>query len=231
MCNSVWFIVWVIVCLAFVLTAFRLGKHWLFGMVVANAILANIFVVKGMYLFGLAATGGNAVYASIFLATDILAEHYGPKAAREAVFLGFFASIFFLAGSQIILAFQPAEYDIAQDSFKTIFSLTPRIVIGSMVAYLISQNLDIWLFHSIRRKTGGRMLWLRNNASTFISQFIDSIIFTVIAFWGVYPQLAQMILFTWLVKIVVAVCDTPFIYLAAYFSPHEKWAGNKPKRA
>jgi len=226
MYNSVWFIVWVIVCLAFVLAAHRLGSKWLFGMVVANAILANIFVVKGMYLFGLAATGGDAVYASVLLATDILAEPYGPTAAREAVFLGFFASIFFLVGSQIILAFQPADYDIAQDAFQKIFSLTPRIVIGSMVAYLISQNLDIWLFHNIRRKTGGRMLWLRNNVSTFTSQLIDSIIFTLIAFWGVYPQLAQMILFTWLVKIVVAICDTPFIYLAAYFSPRKKWAEN-----
>jgi len=221
MFNSLLFVAWMLVCLAFILTAFRFGRSWLFGMVVANAILANIFVIKGMTLFGLAATGGNAVYASIFLATDILAEHYGPKTARRAVFLGFFASIFFLAGSQFILRFEPADYDIAQGAFATIFALTPRIVIGSMVAYLISQNLDIFLFHSIRRMTAGRFLWLRNNGSTFISQLVDSAIFTLIAFWGVYPELTEMIVFTWLVKIIVAACDTPFIYLASYFKPQD----------
>lgn len=219
MFNSLWFIAWAFICLIFVLAAFRLGKSWLFGMVVANAILANIFVIKGMTLFGLAATGGNAVYASIFLATDILAEHYGPKTARNAVFLGFFASIFFLLGSQFILRFEPTDFDIAQDAFTTIFSLTPRIVMGSMVAYLISQNLDVWLFHTIRRMTAGRFLWLRNNGSTFISQFVDSAIFTLIAFWGIYPELLSMIIFTWLVKIIVAACDTPFIYLASHFKP------------
>ena len=221
MANSLLFVAWALVCLAFVLVAFRLGKSWLFGMVVANAILANIFVIKGMTLFGLAATGGNAVYASIFLATDLLAEHYGHRTARRAIFLGFFTSIFFMVGSQFILKFQPADYDIAQEAFSTIFTLTPRIVIGSMIAYLISQNLDVWLFQVIRRKTGGRLLWLRNNGSTFVSQFVDSVIFTLIAFWGVYPELLQMIIFTWLVKIIVAACDTPFIYLAAHFKPRD----------
>lgn len=215
------FIIWVIVCLAFVLVAFRLGKSWLFGIVVANAILANIFVLKGMYLFGMAATGGNAVYAAIFLSTDLLAEHYGPNTARRAVFMGFFASIFFMVGTQFILQFQPADFDIAHEPFMSIFSFMPRIVIASMVAYLISQNLDIWLFHKIRDKTDGRFLWLRNNGSTVVSQLIDSVIFTLIAFWGVYDQLMQLTMATWAIKVVVAACDTPFIYLASYFKPTE----------
>lgn len=221
MANSVLFLIWVLVCLSFVLVAFRFGKCWLFGLVVANVILANIFVVKGMVLFGLAATGGNAVYASIFLATDILAEYYGYNTARRAVFLGFFASVFFLIGTQFILKFDPADYDIAQPAFSTIFALTPRIVIASMIAYLISQNLDISLFHAIKRLTGGRHLWLRNNGSTIASQFVDTAIFTLIAFWGVYPHLLEMILFTWLLKVIVAICDTPFMYLAAHFKPND----------
>ncbi len=219
MFNSLWFLLWAVVCLGFVLTAFRLGKIWLFGMVATNAILANIFVVKGMTLFGLSATGGNAVYAAIFLSTDLFAEHYGSRTARRAVHLGFFASIFFLVGSQMILVFQPADFDFAQPAFETIFSLTPRIVLGSMVAYLISQHLDISLFLLLRRLTKERYLWFRNTGSTVISQLIDSIIFTLIAFVGVYPDLGEMILFTWLVKVVVAVIDTPFVYLARYFRP------------
>ena len=82
-----------------------------------------------------------------------------------------------------------------------------------MVAYLISQHLDVWIFNKIKQKTGGKMLWLRNNGSTLISQLVDSAIFTIIAFAGVYP-LWELMLFTYIIKVIVAVLDTPFMYLA-----------------
>ncbi|MBU1131541.1 queuosine precursor transporter [Patescibacteria group bacterium] len=211
--NELLFIIMSLVSLSFVLLAFRLGKVWLVGIICANVILMNIFVVKGMYLFGLAATGGNVLYASIFLATDLLCEHYGKKEAMRAVRIGFFVSIFFLIMSQFILRFIPADYDFAQGAMKTLFTLTPRIVLGSMAAYLVSQHLDVWLFNKIKEKTQGRMLWLRNNGSTFVSQLVDSAIFTVIAFAGVYPLL-ELIVFTYIIKIIVAVLDTPFMYFS-----------------
>ena len=213
MSNEILFIIMSLVSLSFVLLAFRLGKAWLVGLIVAQVVLMNIFVVKGMYLFGLAVTGGNVLYASIFLATDILCEHYGKKEAIKAVRIGFFVSVFFLVMSQFILKFIPADYDFAQEAMVTLFTLTPRIVLGSMIAYLVSQHLDVWLYNKIKQKTGDKMLWLRNNGSTFVSQLIDSIIFTVIAFAGVYP-LFQLILFTYIIKLAVAVLDTPFIYLS-----------------
>ncbi len=212
--NELLFIIMTLISLVFMLIAFRLGKNWVMAMIAVSAVLANIFVIKGMYLFGLAATGGNIIYASIFFGTDLLAEHYGKKTARKAVWIGFFASLFFLITSQFILRFVPADYDIAQEAFKTIFSLTPRIVLGSMIAYLISQNLDVWIFAKLKAKTEGKYLWLRNNASTWASQLVDSIIFTLIAFLGVYPMLWQMILFTYIIKLIVAALDTPFIYLS-----------------
>jgi len=218
--NEILFVLMSLVSLGFVLVAFRLGKIYLIALIAVMAVIMNIFVVKGMYLFGLAVTGGNVMYASIFLATDLLSEYYDRKTARRAVMIGFFASVFFLIFSQLILRFAPANYDIAQDAFKTLFSLTPRIVIGSMVAYLVSQNLDVWTFTKIKKLTKGKHLWLRNNASTWTSQLVDSIIFTVIAFAGVYP-LFELILFTYIIKIAVAALDTPFIYLAKIFKPKE----------
>jgi hypothetical protein len=207
--------------LAFVLIAFRLGKIWLITVIAVNAVLMNIFATKGIYLFGLATTGGNILYASIFLATDLLDEYYGKKEAFRAVMIGFFASVFSLLATQSILKFSPADYDIAQESLKTIFSLTPRIIFASMIAYLISQNLDVWSFMKIKKMTNGRHLWLRNNASTITSQLADSIIFTLIAFWGVYPNIWQLILFTYIIKVIIAVMDTPFIYLSKIFKPKE----------
>jgi len=219
--NEILFILMSLVSLGFMLIAFRLGKAWVMGMIVVCVILMNIFVTKGMYLFGLAATGGNVLYASIFLATDLLAEHYGKKTATRAVRIGFLASLFFLVMSQFILWFEPADFDFAQSALKTIFSLTPRIVIASLIAYLISQHLDVWLFHKIKEKTKGKHLWLRNNGSTWISQAVDSVIFTLIAFLGVFPDIWQIILFTYIIKIIVAALDTPFIYLSKQFLPKE----------
>ncbi|MBT3690530.1 queuosine precursor transporter [bacterium] len=213
MSNNILFILMTLTSLSFVLIAFRLGRVWLISLIAVNVVIMNIFVIKGMYLFGLAGTGGNVLYASIFLATDILSEHYGKQEAMKAVRVGFFVSIFFLVMSQFIILFKPADYDIAQSSLLTLFTLTPRIVLGSMMAYLVSQHIDVWLFDKIKSKTQGKHLWLRNNGSTFVSQFIDSVIFTSIAFIGIYP-IIPLIFFTYLIKLVVAVIDTPFMYLS-----------------
>jgi len=96
MSNSTLFILMALTSLSFVLIAFRLGKVWLISLITANVVMMNIFVVKGMYIFGLAGTGGNVLYASIFLATDILCEHYGKQEAVKAIRIGFFVSLFFL---------------------------------------------------------------------------------------------------------------------------------------
>ncbi len=98
--NEVIFFIWLIVSLGFVLIAHRLGRVYLFGLIAAMAVLMNIFVVKGMYLFGLAATGGNIFFFSIFFGTDILSEKYGKKETLRGVRGGFFVLLFFFAGSQ-----------------------------------------------------------------------------------------------------------------------------------
>jgi queuosine precursor transporter len=234
MSNETLFIVQSLVSLALTLFAFRMGRKWLMALIAVNVVLMNIFVLKQVDLFGMAATGGNVLYASVFLATDLLAEHYGKKAAFKGVMIGFFASIVFLVMTQFILRFTPNSWDFAQGSFETLFTLAPRVVAASMITYLISQNLDIFLFHKIKEKTGNRLLWLRNNGSTFISQFVDSAIFTYLAFYGVpgFEAIWSIILFTWIIKIIVAALDTPFIYLSKlpffqtdYLKNHSSWWG------
>ena len=118
-----------------------------------------------------------------------------------------------------------ASSDIAQPSLSVIFGLMPRIAFGSLVAYVISNLHDIWAFDFWKRKRPGRnTLWLRNNLSTFASQLIDTLVFTLIAFWGVYPTavLIQIMLSTYLLKWVVAMLDTPFMYLARHWYENGK---------
>ncbi|MBU1019170.1 MAG: queuosine precursor transporter [Patescibacteria group bacterium] len=216
MSNEVLFILQSLVLLSFALFAFRMGRAWLIGFLAVNVVLMNIFVLKQMTLFGLAATGGNVLYASVFLCTDLLCEHYGKKEALKAVRIGFFVSVVFVVMSQFILNFAPNDWDFAQGAFETIFTLSPRIVAASMATYLVAQHLDVYIFDKIKRATRGRMLWLRNNASTMVSQFVDSAMFTMLAFYGVpgFEAIFQIIIFTWIIKIIVAVLDTPFMYLS-----------------
>lgn len=214
--NSYLFIAHTIIVLMLALGAYRLGKDYLIAFIGISAVLANLYVVKQMDIFGLAATGGNVMYAAIFFSSDILNEFYGKKEAQKAVIVGFFAAFIFLVTSQLLLLYVPNDFDFSQTSYQTLFALTPRIVLGSLTAYLISQNLDIIIFDSLKKQTHGTMLWLRNNASTIVSQFVDSIVFTIIAFAGVLPNevMLEIILFTYGLKVVVALLDTPFIYLA-----------------
>ncbi len=221
--NELIFFLMIVVVLSTALLMFRLGKIWLYAFIAVCIVLANIFVTKQFRLFGLSATGGNITYGAIFLVTDLLCEHYGKEAGRRAVIIGFFAALFYLVTSQLILLMQPAEYDTVHDGMQSIFSFAPRIVLASMIAYLISQFHDIWAYNAIRKLTRNRLLWLRNNASTWTSQLIDSVTFSLIAFVGVFPLkiVGQIILSTYLLKIIVAAIDTPFLYLSYRFLPAE----------
>lgn len=196
------------------------GKFGLYAIIVASVITANIQVLKTVQLFGLVATLGNILYASIFFATDILSEVYGKKAARRGVWLGFIGMMLMTLWMQIGLKFIPDVSDFAQDSLSTIFGLMPRVAAGSLIAYLLSQHHDVFAFHFWKNKTKGRFLWLRNCASTVVSQAIDSIIFCTIALWGVFETntWVQILATTYFLKLFVAVIDTPFIYLARRLS-------------
>ena len=225
MSNEIIFIIQTLIGLFFTLIAFKLGKVWIYAFIASCVILANIFVNKQITLLGLNATGGNVVYGAIFLATDLLSEHYGKKEARKGVFIGFFVSLFYLSMTQMILLFKKNSNDWgASEAMDIIFSTSPSIVFASLIAYLISQLNDIWLFHFIKSKTNEKFLWLRNNLSTYSSQLFDSIIFSFLAFY-LFPLffnteqlpfqvIIQIVITTYLLKLIVAVIDTPFIYLS-----------------
>jgi uncharacterized integral membrane protein (TIGR00697 family) len=220
--NNLLWILFVIVDLSITVAVFRFfGKPGLFVLVVASIIVANIQVTKTVVLFGLTATLGNALYGSIFFATDILSEVYGKSEARRCVWLGFLAMGLVLLWMAFGLRFLPAPSDMAHDALAQVFGVLPRIVAGSLAAYLVSQHHDVWAFHFWRARTGGRHLWLRNCASTMASQGIDTLIFCSIALWGLYPTgiWLEILLTTYVLKWAVALMDTPFIYFAVRLRP------------
>ncbi|MBE0479171.1 queuosine precursor transporter [Candidatus Aerophobetes bacterium] len=222
--ELLWFI-FIVVDLSFSILAFYIwGKKGVYVMVAVGTIVCNIQVIKTIQMFGLVATLGNVVYASIFFNTDILSEVYGKKEARGAVWLGFYALVTATVAMQFAIRFIPDASDIMQPHLAAIFGFLPRIVVASLTAYLVSQHHDIWAFLFWKKLTKGKWLWLRNNLSTMVSQLIDSSVFTFLAFFGVFPWQVfwQIFLTTYILKLIIAACDTPFIYLARWLYYRKK---------
>lgn len=198
------------------------GKQGLYCFTVLATIAANIEVLIVVEAFGMEMTLGNVLFASTFLVTDIISEVYGEKDANKAVNIGIVTSIAFMIFSQYWLLYVPAAGDWAMDSMKLIFSGTARVVITSMLTYAVVQRLDVWLYHKwwdfTSKKFENRrgFLWLRNNASTLLSQFFNAILFNLGAFWGVYDNktLWSIIISTYVIYIVTSLADTPFVYAA-----------------
>ncbi|MFH2129029.1 MAG: queuosine precursor transporter [bacterium] len=201
-----------------IMLSYRLfGKTGLFIWTPIAVIVANIQVLKTIELFGVVATLGNIVYATSFLVTDILSENHGKKDARKAVAIGFFSLITMTVLMNVALLFTPHSSDFAQQSLTTLFSILPRIALASLTAYLISQLHDIKAYHFWKTKfPDTRYIWLRNNASTMVSQLLDTVIFTFIAFYGVFPTnvFLEILVTTYLLKWLVAALDTPLVYWA-----------------
>jgi queuosine precursor transporter len=215
--ELIWFIM-LAVNFGLILGVYRaLGILGLYVWIPMAVIIANIQVVKTVELFGLTATLGNIAYASSFLVTDILSENHGKAAARKAVWIGFFSIIAMTLFMNAALLYAPAESDFAQESLVAIFSLMPRIALASLAAYLISQTHDVWAYEFWRKRfPSNRALWIRNNASTMVSQALDTVVFVAVAFWGQFELgvLLEIFLTTYLMKWIVAALDTPFIYAA-----------------
>lgn len=216
--NEILFIITVLVNFIAILLSYRFFKKTgLLIWVAIATIIANIEVTKCIDMFGLSITLGNVTYSTIFLATDILSEIYGGKEARKAVIIGFFSMIVFTILTQIDLLFIPNTQDLVNDSMHTIFAFMPRLCFGSLITYVISNTLDTYLYDFIKNKLPeDKFLWVRNNGSTIISQLVDSILFTVIAFAGIYSWevIINLSIMTYAIKFVVAVLDTPFLYIA-----------------
>lgn len=225
--NEYWWLAMLIVnfsCILFIY--YRFGKIGLFAWVPISTILANIQVVLLVQLFSLEVTLGNILYAGGFLVTDILAENYGKEEAKKAVHLGFFSMIAMTLLMQIAIHFTPSGSGLELfEGVKRIFTLMPRLAVASLAAYWFSQLHDIWAYEFWRKRFQSRKyIWIRNNASTMVSQLLDNLIFTMIAFYGVFPRevLQEVFIGTYLIKFVVAICDTPFVYCAEYLKRKNK---------
>lgn len=201
------------------------------GIFIAALVVTNIIAAKAFVLpiFGRELIYSVAIvpYPITFLVTDIVSEIYGRRRANYIVIVGFVVSLFTLgvitAGRYLPIWENSA---VSQANYDALFRYAPRILFASMVAYLVAQFVDIRIFHFWKRLTEGRHLWLRNNASTMVSQLVDTTLVVVLTHYGTvsqesgepyaFAQFRKMIISGYLLKAGIALLDTPLFYLSVW---------------
>ena len=228
------FVVWIIMlffCFSSILIFLKLFSFA--GLYVYSAlavIFGNIQVLKTVDFFYSPepVALGTILFASTFLCTDILSEHFGKDKAQKNVLISFVSFLFVTIVMLVTIGFNPSANDWAQDSLENIFTPMSRFFIASMIAYLVSQYFDVWIYSTIKNLTMNRFLWLRNNLSTILSSLIDNTVFSILA-WIIlnpnpetfYNVIMIYILGTYILRIFIAFIDTPFMYLSKIFLPRK----------
>ena len=195
----------------------------LLGIFIASLVtcnlIANKFVTVNLGFKVFIVSAGILPYPLTFLVTDLISEIYGQKKANLVVFSGFVASIFVLSFLWLGAQFNSIPNSIVDDStYNAVFQNAWRLITASMIAYLFAQFIDVRIFHFWKKLTNGKHLWLRNNGSTIASQLIDTTLVISILFVGVWntDQILSAIIDGWIFKMLMALLDTPIIYVVIY---------------
>ena len=235
-------LIFLIFCLLSILIFLKLfGEVGIYIYTSMAIIGANIQVLKLVEFpfFDNPIALGTILFSSTFFATDILAEYYGVKYAKKNILIGFSSFLLMTMFMLFTIGFTPIDINIVgeeyswassiQENLLGIFLPFPSFFAASMIAYLFSQYFDVWFYEKISLITKKKFLWLRNNLSTMMSALLDNIIFSLLAWIIFNPNpldfktvLFTFILGTYILRIVIAIFDTPFIYLAKYFLPSKR---------
>lgn len=197
-----------------------LAAIFIASLVACNLIFQKFFFWNPLGLYAFELSVGILPYPITFLVTDIISEIYGSKRANQVVTAGLIASVFVLGVVSISMNVPATAWSpVDNATFHKVFGLTGVSVAASMLAYLLAQYIDIRIFHFWKNLTKGKHLWLRNNGSTIVSQFVDTAAVLILLCatgaieWSKFWSLLQN---GFLFKVIIALCDTPFFYLATY---------------
>lgn len=190
-----------------------------FNLILLNSIfmiglvMSNLFGGKIISVLGFTVAGAIITYPLTFLSTDIIGEIWGKQEANDCVKIGIIVQLIFLALGYLSLAIPPQEAsESLQQSLTVVLNQGLRMTLASLGAFSVSQFLDVFLFHKLKESCNGKKKWLRNNLSTMTSQLVDTLIFITIAFYGVVDNLPVMVLGQYVIKLLLALGDTPFFY-------------------
>lgn len=212
--NELLFIFYTIIIAFFSLASLALGQHALVAFVCVQCILANLFVLKQITLFGLTATCSDAFTIGATLGLNLLQEYFGKTITKKAIWINFFLLIFYVIVSQIHLLYIPNAADVTHDHFFALLQFAPRIVISSFLVYLISQLADYHLYGFLKQICKDRFIIIRNYTSIALCQLLDTVLFSFLGLYGIIDDIWSVIIISYFLKIGAILISTPFVGLS-----------------
>ncbi len=170
------------------------------------------------------------LYSMTFMLANYLREIFGKPYAVRAIWMGLIGELLFVFATQFTLITPSAPFWTNQAAFEAVYSVTPRLFVASVLAYVSAEFTDVNVYHAVLRLTKGRHLWLRNNVGTAVGQTVDSVIFYTIAFAGIVPNLVTLVLTTLMVKWIIALLDTPAIYFVRHLALRQRDVAQAPEK-
>ena len=212
--NELIFIIHTIIIALFSLGSLAMGQGALVAFVCSCCILANLFVVKQITLFGLTATSADAFTVGATIGLNLLQEYFGKKIAKKTIWINFLLLIFYAIVSQVHLIYIPHTADTMHLHFMPLLSLMPRIVVASFSVYLIAQMADYYLYGFLKTIFHNRYIIIRNYASIGLCQLLDTVLFSFLGLYGIIDNIWEVIIISYIIKLASIFIATPFVGLS-----------------
>lgn len=209
--NETLFFAQILLIVGFSLGALRLGKAALICWVSVLALIANLFVLKQINLFGFDVTASDAFAIGSLLGLNFLQEYFDREDADKAIWVCFFFMVFFTAVSQLHLLYSPSVYDATQPAFQAILSHSPRLLVASMSVFFIVQQIDIRFFAFLKKNLPRAGFALRAAISLCLSQLLDTVLFSFAGLYGIVASVLDVILVSFGIKLIAIICSTSFV--------------------
>lgn len=209
--NEILFFIQTFLIVGFALGALKLGQTALTAWVVVQALIANLFVLKQITLLGFDVTASDAFAIGSLLGLNFLQEYFSREEAQKATWICFFFMLFFVFASQLHLLYEPSSKDTTQSAFITILSPSPRLFLASVGVFFIVQQLDIRFFAFLKEKCSRCSFATRTGIALIVSQFLDTFLFSFAGLYGIVISIVNIILISFIVKLIVIFCFTSFI--------------------
>jgi uncharacterized integral membrane protein (TIGR00697 family) len=205
----------------FVLVSLKLGKEAIITSVSLQAILANLFVIKQITWFGWEITCSDVFAIGSIFSLNLLREYFGFELAKKAIWISFLSIVFFTVMSQVHLLYQPSLFDTTHIAFSKILTPAPRLLLASLATFMIVQQLDIRLF-SFLKKQLKLSFWVRNGLCVATTQFLDTVLFSILGLFSIVACLSDIIIVSYFVKIVIIALLTPLTACVKWLIPQPK---------
>jgi queuosine precursor transporter len=206
--NEIIFFIHIIIIIVFANGALKLGREALTAWVALQAILANLFVIKQMVLFGFNVTCSDVFAIGSIFGLNLLQEHFGQNTARRAAKICFYFMLFFALMSQVHLLYEPSLHDISHPSFVTILSPAPRLLLASLATFFLVQQIDLRFFAFLKNRFTKMPLMARNGISLTLSQFLDTVLFSFFGLFGEVANILDIIFVSFALKLLIVACNS-----------------------